>query len=1099
MRFRYDYAGMHLHADAVTHAGEDLAFGWKRKAGRVFAGETGAAMQTRLDGALGRVTPRQLEHLFALDTARLRAGGEELAAGGDTLGLALLSGTGELASSKAVRATLAARRDQIWERGKSSRPLARAGKEVEQAAKEVRGAVQLPAQRVREEKALAEQQGLLNTARADHQAMQDRAKRLARIDRTRRFLHERAAAEAWLAAHPDAPALAARLGDDLAAARHALSLAQAKLGAAQHAVTAAQDAAAAIARDPAALDQADALSRLPISDAETKAQDIVARQAERQEALVTVAAALRDLGAAVPVDQAAGLLPHLSDVAAARQRISQHAARRTACETADQHVRQAGQDLARLEAEAAAPEPPLDDLRALLETIRADRGDPARHAAEAAQTERKAAAEEAARLVDLPGWQGSAASLRALALPAESAFHRLDAARIAATERLRAAAGDRDRLAADRGGWARALDSLQTRPLPDEAAIAQARALRDAGWKLIYRRAFTSVPPDAAEEHAYTVGEPLPLAFERHLRAADDLADQRLAELARVQEAERLRHELARTDQAWEALRGAVGAASLALESAEQAWAAAVAPLGLDPAGTMADVRRFLAGREAAVAAGFAAASARDERAAIEATHAAWASQMRTLLGAPADQPFATLLALADMRVKKADTAAAAHIRGQADRAAAHRAQQAALAEQAAATDAMDAWRRDWTASLAALGRPPDETPLVTEAVLQRLVELERAHTKASDLAGRIAGMHADIERFQQTVADLAGRLDMTMADGPFETARRLLARRDQARTQHTRWEAAAGALAMAHADLATAETAAREARQGLDAVVAACGAATDEDAEHRIAASRDRIRHETMRQDADAGLLEHGEGLPLATLTAEAAMVPAEQMSTERDAARQAQEAARAQNEAAATAVSQMERRLAEAEDAGEANEAVLTQAAAAANFARLLEDYLVLSLAAEMLGRAVARVEGEAGGAGLRRIAAAFERVTDDCYTIEGGEGQNGDTTLLAVERRWPRERKDLAQLSEGTRDQLYLALRMVALEDHAAHAPPLPFIADDILQTFDDSRAVAALRALLDMSRHTQVVILTHHPHLAALAAALPAGSVHFQALP
>ena len=49
----------------------------------------------------------------------------------------------------------------------------------------------------------------------------------------------------------------------------------------------------------------------------------------------------------------------------------------------------------------------------------------------------------------------------------------------------------------------------------------------------------------------------------------------------------------------------------------------------------------------------------------------------------------------------------------------------------------------------------------------------------------------------------------------------------------------------------------------------------------------------------------------------------------------------------------------------------------------------------------------------------------------------------------RRW-------TELSEGTRDQLYLALRMEALRGHCQSAMAVPFIADDILQTFDDGRA-------------------------------------------
>ena len=87
-----------------------------------------------------------------------------------------------------------------------------------------------------------------------------------------------------------------------------------------------------------------------------------------------------------------------------------------------------------------------------------------------------------------------------------------------------------------------------------------------------------------------------------------------------------------------------------------------------------------------------------------------------------------------------------------------------------------------------------------------------------------------------------------------------------------------------------------------------------------------------------------------------------------------------------------------------------------------------------------------------------------------------------------------KSLDDLSEGTRDQLYLALRMVALRDHCASATALPFIADDILQTFDDVRASATLRALGDLSNELQVIVLTHHLHLGRVAAELGDGRVH-----
>jgi hypothetical protein len=74
----------------------------------------------------------------------------------------------------------------------------------------------------------------------------------------------------------------------------------------------------------------------------------------------------------------------------------------------------------------------------------------------------------------------------------------------------------------------------------------------------------------------------------------------------------------------------------------------------------------------------------------------------------------------------------------------------------------------------------------------------------------------------------------------------------------------------------------------------------------------------------------------------------------------------------------------------------------------------------------------------------------------------------------------------LSEGTRDQLYLALRTAIVAAHATKAEPLPFIADDLLVHFDDRRAAAALALLARLGQTTQVILFTHHGHIAALAA-------------
>jgi uncharacterized protein YhaN len=73
----------------------------------------------------------------------------------------------------------------------------------------------------------------------------------------------------------------------------------------------------------------------------------------------------------------------------------------------------------------------------------------------------------------------------------------------------------------------------------------------------------------------------------------------------------------------------------------------------------------------------------------------------------------------------------------------------------------------------------------------------------------------------------------------------------------------------------------------------------------------------------------------------------------------------------------------------------------------------------------------------------------------------------------------------MSDGTADQLYLALRLASLEQYLENNEPLPFVVDDILLRFDDARALATLNVLAGLAAKTQVLFFTHHQHLVELA--------------
>ncbi|CAH2402292.1 ATP-binding protein [Mesorhizobium escarrei] len=89
---------------------------------------------------------------------------------------------------------------------------------------------------------------------------------------------------------------------------------------------------------------------------------------------------------------------------------------------------------------------------------------------------------------------------------------------------------------------------------------------------------------------------------------------------------------------------------------------------------------------------------------------------------------------------------------------------------------------------------------------------------------------------------------------------------------------------------------------------------------------------------------------------------------------------------------------------------------------------------------------------------------------------------------------------EMSKGTRFQLYLALRVAGYHEFAQSRTPVPFIADDIMKTFDDFRAVNAFRLFADIAKVGQVIYLTHHQHLCDIARRVcPNARIHELAVP
>lgn len=153
-------------------------------------------------------------------------------------------------------------------------------------------------------------------------------------------------------------------------------------------------------------------------------------------------------------------------------------------------------------------------------------------------------------------------------------------------------------------------------------------------------------------------------------------------------------------------------------------------------------------------------------------------------------------------------------------------------------------------------------------------------------------------------------------------------------------------------------------------------------------------------------------------------------------------------------------------------------------------VRKYLRLRLASIVIRREIERYREQHQGPLVARASALVPRLTRGQYTgVRVGFDAADEPVLRCVNQAG--HEVGVEDLSDGTRDQLYLALRVATLEHHAETNPLMPVVLDDVLVHFDDERTSAALSVLGELATHTQVLLFTHHQRVVELArTALPA---------
>ena len=204
------------------------------------------------------------------------------------------------------------------------------------------------------------------------------------------------------------------------------------------------------------------------------------------------------------------------------------------------------------------------------------------------------------------------------------------------------------------------------------------------------------------------------------------------------------------------------------------------------------------------------------------------------------------------------------------------------------------------------------------------------------------------------------------------------------------------------------------------------------------------------------------------------------------------------------AQAVLRLERRLAEADEALEQARAAdeLARRAldaidgddravqaregleqAAATVRAELPHWMRARLAHALLAQSMQRFRERSQGPMLGAASTLFAAMTGGEFErLETEAGDDDAPAVLQARRRGGRA-IGVEAMSEGTRDQLHLALRLAALAQQRARGLLLPMVLDDVLMTSDDGRALRVLQALAEACGRDggQIIVFTHHLHL------------------
>ncbi len=626
--------------------------------------------------------------------------------------------------------------------------------------------------------------------------------------------------------------------------------------------------------------------------------------------------------------------------------------------------------------------------------------------------------------------------------------------------------------------------------VPDEEELRRNRNRRDHGWMLL-RRQWIQREDVAEESRAYDPGLSLPESYERMVSVSDHIADRLYHEADRVQQHAALKARVETIEKRLTEIGESEAAAQRAVAEVSRRWLEVWVPFAFTPL-SPGEMRAWIGAFES-LRLQVAAFDRRAKELLIKVSRRRELRKelIKEIDGTATEKEFPgeelnDILAYCRTLLDLHETA---NNRRESLEVKIHglkRALEQAKVSVTRAEREIAGWRSDWEEAVTPLGLSIKMRPV---EVLDFIDTLQRCFDKlkeADEFRKRIEGIDRDILCFEADVAVLANKIasDLALFDAR-SAVNELKSRLATAREEKAVLQQDSEELNTLDNSILKSQSELKSYKEEMTVMLQQAGC----DSREGLIEAEQRAVHFALLTssliEVERRLSRIAEGLPLGDLEVQAETVNSlelpgliEQMNNEikniLDPAIQecSESIGRKRNE-----LDRMDG-SSKAADLAEALQCSITK------IRRLTERYIRIKLASKILREETERYRAENQDPVLKIAGRYFMELTMGSFTaLRTDIDDHGGLVLEAI--RSNSNSLHVEAMSSGTRDQLYLALRLATLEWRIASSEPMPFIVDDILINFDDWRSAATIKALSSLGEKTQVILFTHHKQIVETA--------------